>query len=135
MIWTRKKFVRCLRRIELTKSQSKSQHQYLSTIIMTTVSFTRFFLVFSKSHDFKFPARRATQFYKAKQADLCDICEGDDCGEACKIKAQKRISTRSEKIQGEEASVEKSDKGSSNKISSPVTILIFIAISKIMNIF
>lgn len=81
-------------------------------------------------------ARRATQFYKAKQADLCDICEGDDCGEACKIRAQKRISTRSEKSQAEEvASAEKPDKDSSNKLSSPFTIMILIAITKIMNLY
>lgn len=81
-------------------------------------------------------ARRATQFYKAKQADLCDICDGEECGEACKIKAQKRISVRSEKSQTEDSSAQQSDsKGQSNKMSSPVTILIVVAIMKITNLF
>lgn len=67
--------------------------------------------------------------------DLCDICEGDECGEACKIIAQKRVSARSEKSQNEESAFDKSDpKGHSNKLSSPMTILIFIAITKVFNI-
>jgi hypothetical protein len=82
-----------------------------------------------------FPARRASQFYKAKQSDLCDICEGDECGEACKIKAQKRVSERSGRSQLDDSAAEKSEKGSSSKISSPLTILILIAITKFMNLF
>lgn len=87
--------------------------------------------------DIKFAARRATQFYKAKQTDLCDICDGEEeCGEACKIKAQKRISARSEKSQDEETSAEKvGSKGGCNKLSSPVSIFLVIAITKVLNIF
>lgn len=81
-------------------------------------------------------ARRATQFYTAKQADLCDICDGEECGEACKIKAQKRVSARSDKSQNEDSSAQQSDsKGQSSKISSPVSILIVVAIIKIVNLF
>lgn len=80
-------------------------------------------------------ARRARQFYKAKKTDLCDICDSDDCGESCKIKAQKRISARSEKSQSDVSAEETDSKDQSNKLSSPVTILLLVAITKILNLF
>jgi len=36
-----------------------------------------------------FKARRARQFYQVKQSSLCDICEGEDCGNSCKIRAER----------------------------------------------
>lgn len=108
-------------------------------IIMTTVSILKDLqsLLNILNQKKSFAARRATQFYKAKQTDLCDICDGEEeCGEACKIKAQKRISARSEKSQTEDAFAEKNDsKGESNKLSSPITILLVIAITKVLNFF
>jgi hypothetical protein len=83
-----------------------------------------------------FTARRARNFYKAKVADLCDICDGEDCGEDCKVKAQKRVSTRSEKSTADDSVADKDNgKGQSNKLSSPVTILILVAIMKVLNFF
>lgn len=31
-------------------------------------------------------------FYKTQETTLCDICEGDDCGEMCKVRAEKQSS-------------------------------------------
>lgn len=76
-------------------------------------------------------ARRATQFYKAKTAHLCDICDGDDCGESCKVQAAKRVSERSEKTDA----VNVDAKGQSNKLSSPLILIALIAISKVFKIF
>lgn len=75
-------------------------------------------------------ARRATQFYRGKQTNLCDICEGEDCSEACKIRTAKRISERSESSQPNDS--KSSSKDHSNQLSSPVTILIIIAITKLI---
>lgn len=68
-------------------------------------------------------ARRATQFYKAKTAHLCDICDGDDCGETCKAQSAKRVSERSEKTDA----VNVDAKGQSNKLSSPLFLIALIA--------
>lgn len=32
----------------------------------------------------------ARQFYKTESSSLCDICEGEDCGDACKIQANEQ---------------------------------------------
>jgi CD109 antigen len=48
----------------------------------------RFFL--SKLTQFVNLARRARQFYKGPAATLCDICEGDDCGDDCTIRASEQ---------------------------------------------
>lgn len=75
-------------------------------------------------------ARRATQFYKAKTAHLCDICDADDCGETCKVQAAKRVSERSEKTDA----VNVDAKGQSNKLSSPLILIALIAISRVFKI-
>lgn len=31
-------------------------------------------------------------FYKTQETTLCDICEGEDCGEMCKVRAEKQSS-------------------------------------------
>ena len=35
-------------------------------------------------------ARRARVFYEPKMTTLCDICEGEQCGDVCSIKSGKR---------------------------------------------
>ncbi|XP_055684022.1 thioester-containing protein 1 allele R1-like isoform X2 [Lutzomyia longipalpis] len=45
-------------------------------------------------YDYYDNARRARQFYSANPASLCDICEGDDCGDSCTPKAQQQTSGR-----------------------------------------
>lgn len=37
-------------------------------------------------------ARQSRMFYKTQETTLCDICEGDDCGEMCKVRAEKQSS-------------------------------------------
>lgn len=76
-----------------------------------------------------FVARRATQFYKARPAALCDICDGDDCGESCKVQAAKRVSERSERTETESDGV---SKGKSDRISYSLSLLIVAAILKIL---
>ncbi|CRK99836.1 CLUMA_CG013142, isoform B [Clunio marinus] len=75
-------------------------------------------------YDYYDNSRRATQFYRAKKADLCDICEGDDCGETCRVQAEKRISERSQKSVVDPFAQTTETKGQANKISSPLTVFI-----------
>ncbi|XP_055599445.1 thioester-containing protein 1 allele R1-like isoform X27 [Uranotaenia lowii] len=44
-------------------------------------------------YDYYDNTRIARQFYEGPQATLCDICDGDECKDACKIKPQKQRST------------------------------------------
>lgn len=44
---------------------------------------------------FLFIARRGRQFYKAPSVTLCDICEGDSCGEDCQIRASQQKAAKS----------------------------------------
>lgn len=37
-------------------------------------------------------ARRARMFYKTAETTLCDICEGAECDESCKIQAAEQRS-------------------------------------------
>lgn len=37
-------------------------------------------------------ARQSRMFYKTQETTLCDICEGEDCGEMCKVRAEKQSS-------------------------------------------
>lgn len=37
-----------------------------------------------------FVARQARTFYKLPETTLCDICEGDDCGDSCTIRAEEQ---------------------------------------------
>lgn len=41
---------------------------------------------------FNFTARRARVFYRGPTATLCDICEGEDCGNICSVEAEARES-------------------------------------------
>ncbi|GAB0100917.1 CD109 [Sergentomyia squamirostris] len=45
-------------------------------------------------YDYYDNAKRARQFYSANPSSLCDICEADDCGDACTPKAQQQTSGR-----------------------------------------
>lgn len=76
-------------------------------------------------------ARRATQFYSAKASTLCDICEEEDCGESCEVKASKRISERSENIEAKPKPAADA-KDASSQLSSPAIILALIAITKMI---
>lgn len=40
-------------------------------------------------------ARRARQFYRMREASLCDICEGSDCSDTCQIRASQQRSGKS----------------------------------------
>lgn len=42
-----------------------------------------------------FAARRARQFYRMRETTLCDICEGNDCGDNCEIRASEQRSVKS----------------------------------------
>lgn len=86
---------------------------------------------FQKFITYLFIARRATQFYSAKTAGLCDICDEEDCGETCKVKAYKRVSERSEKSLNNEPRAA-DEKDVSSQLSSPITILVLIAITRII---
>uniref|UniRef100_A0AAG5DEP7 CD109 antigen n=1 Tax=Anopheles atroparvus TaxID=41427 RepID=A0AAG5DEP7_ANOAO len=44
-------------------------------------------------YDYYDNSRIARQFYEGPKASLCDICEGEDCGEACTIRSQKQRSS------------------------------------------
>ncbi|CAH1708831.1 unnamed protein product [Chironomus riparius] len=78
-------------------------------------------------YDYYDSSRRATQFYSARPASLCDICEQEDCTEVCKIRASRRISNDTES--GEFNRI-KDSKGHANQMSSPLIILFMIAITK-----
>lgn len=68
-------------------------------------------------------ARRARVFYGGKRATLCDICEGEDCGDICsKERANKQIA---------EESKERGSKGLSNAITSSYILCLFAAFSSI----
>lgn len=129
MIWKRKNYVQYSKPTELTKLPIKNQHPLLSTITMITVRIKLILSYFSLLIIILFPARRATQFYSAKKAYLCDICEEDDCGEVCKIRALKRISERSEKSISD--AKDETSKDNASKFSSPVLIIFLIAITRI----
>ncbi|XP_059619137.1 CD109 antigen-like isoform X4 [Phlebotomus argentipes] len=45
-------------------------------------------------YDYYDNARRARMFYSANPASLCDICEGDDCGQSCTPQAQQQTSDK-----------------------------------------
>lgn len=40
-------------------------------------------------------ARRARQFYRMREATLCDICEGSDCSDTCQIRPSQQRSAKS----------------------------------------
>uniref|UniRef100_A0A182PLQ3 CD109 antigen n=1 Tax=Anopheles epiroticus TaxID=199890 RepID=A0A182PLQ3_9DIPT len=44
-------------------------------------------------YDYYDNSRIARQFYDGPKASLCDICENEDCGEACSIRSQKQRSS------------------------------------------
>uniref|UniRef100_A0A1Y9H2W1 CD109 antigen n=1 Tax=Anopheles dirus TaxID=7168 RepID=A0A1Y9H2W1_9DIPT len=44
-------------------------------------------------YDYYDNSRIARQFYEGPKASLCDICENEDCGEACSIRSQKQRSS------------------------------------------
>ncbi|XP_040171467.1 CD109 antigen-like isoform X13 [Anopheles arabiensis] len=46
-------------------------------------------------YDYYDNSRIARQFYDGPKASLCDICENEDCGEACSIRSQKQRSSDS----------------------------------------
>ncbi|XP_035917630.1 CD109 antigen-like isoform X4 [Anopheles stephensi] len=46
-------------------------------------------------YDYYDNSRIARQFYEGPKASLCDICENEDCSEACSIKSQKQRSSDS----------------------------------------
>ncbi|XP_050076546.1 CD109 antigen-like [Anopheles maculipalpis] len=46
-------------------------------------------------YDYYDNSRIARQFYDGPKASLCDICENEDCSEACSIKSQKQRSSDS----------------------------------------
>ncbi|KFB45610.1 AGAP008364-PA-like protein [Anopheles sinensis] len=44
-------------------------------------------------YDYYDNSRIARQFYEGPKASLCDICENEDCGQACSIRSQKQRSS------------------------------------------
>jgi hypothetical protein len=130
MMLRRKNCVPFSKLIAHTKSPNKSLCLSSSTIITIIVSIINKFVKKKVNLIPTFlTARRATQFYSAKTASLCDICDEDDCGETCKIKASKRVSERSEKTQVQ--SREADAKDASSQLSSPLAIFALVAITKL----
>lgn len=73
-----------------------------------------------------FLARKATQFYRVPESTLCDICEGDDCGESCQPKAQELTQDTAQAQPKNEA---KTGNGSAVIVSSPLFLLISVVIN------
>ncbi|XP_055710660.1 thioester-containing protein 1 allele R1-like isoform X3 [Phlebotomus papatasi] len=70
-------------------------------------------------YDYYDNARRARMFYSANPASLCDICEGDDCGDSCTPKAQQQTLDREPESPLDRASV------SHSSTTESFTFLIF----------
>lgn len=76
-----------------------------------------------------YTARRARMFYKVPNVSLCEICEADDCTEACLIQASKQRSSTSDTAAGRSSD----GKGTANRKfpQMPLFALILISVTNI----
>uniref|UniRef100_A0A6B2E4V8 CD109 antigen n=1 Tax=Phlebotomus kandelakii TaxID=1109342 RepID=A0A6B2E4V8_9DIPT len=78
-------------------------------------------------YDYYDNARKARMFYSANPASLCDICEGDDCGESCTPQAQQQMA--------ENEPTSPLDKPTARSSSSTVESLTFLILGSLISRF